>query len=81
MGIAWREREKRMPCVGVRHVVLKKAYAVASSAGARSNLESCSPAKLLQVGPNRPPEQPPCLFLSPSQLAVRGSTGREANHA
>jgi len=81
MGIAWREREKRMPCVGVRHVVLKKASAVASSAGARSNLESCSPAKLIQVGPNRPPEQPPCLFLSLSQLAVRGTTGREANHA
>jgi hypothetical protein len=81
MAVAWRASGKRMLGVGIRLVVLKKAYAVASSSGAMSNLGSLSPAKHLKVGLYGSPEQPPFLFLSLSQLAVRGSTEREANHA
>jgi len=40
MAVAWRESEKRMPCVGIRLAVLKKACAVASSSAAMSNLGS-----------------------------------------
>lgn len=56
MAVAWRESEKRLPCVGIGLAVLKKACAVASSSAAMSNLGSLSPAKHARVGPNGPPE-------------------------